>query len=49
MLRNPAYRGQAAHGKTKVADGHGKPTRTTRARGERRGRRHATTSPKSRV
>jgi len=39
MLRNPAYRGQAAYGKTKVADGHGNPTRTTRARGERRGRR----------
>src|SRR5512142_789000 len=39
MLRNPAYRGQAAYGKTKVADCHGKPTRTTRARGERRGRR----------
>jgi site-specific DNA recombinase len=39
MLRNPAYHGQAAYGKTKVADKHGKPTRTTRARGERRGRR----------
>jgi site-specific DNA recombinase len=39
MLRNPAYRGQAAYGKTKVADRHGKPTRATRARGERRGRR----------
>jgi site-specific DNA recombinase len=39
MLRNPAYRGQAAYGKTNVADRHGKPTRTTRARGERRGRR----------
>ena len=39
MLRNPAYHGQAAYGKTKVADQHGKPTRTTRARGERRGRR----------
>src|SRR5439155_14669550 len=39
MLRNPAYRGQAAYGKTKVAEKHGKPTRTTRARGERRGRR----------
>jgi len=39
MLRNPAYRGQAAYGKTKVTDRHGKPTRTTRARGERRGRR----------
>src|SRR5919198_558 len=39
MLRNPAYRGQAAYGKTKVTDRRGKPTRTTRARGERRGRR----------
>jgi site-specific DNA recombinase len=39
MLRNPAYRGQAAFGKTKTADRHGKPTRTTRARGERHGRR----------
>jgi site-specific DNA recombinase len=39
MLRNPAYRGRAAYGKTKVADRHGKPTRTTRARGERHGRR----------
>ncbi len=39
MLRNPAYRGQAAYGKTKVADRHGKPTRATRARGDRRGRR----------
>ena len=39
MLRNPAYRGQAAYGKTKVQDRHGKPTRTTRARGERHGRR----------
>jgi hypothetical protein len=32
MLRNPAYRGQAAFGKTKTADRHGAPTRTTRAR-----------------
>ena len=39
MLRNPAYRGQAAFGKTKIADRHGKPTRTTRERGERHGRR----------
>jgi site-specific DNA recombinase len=39
MLRNPAYRGEAAFGKTKTADRHGKPTRTTRARGERHGRR----------
>jgi site-specific DNA recombinase len=39
MLRNPAYRGQAAFGKTRTADRHGRPTRTTRARGERHGRR----------
>jgi site-specific DNA recombinase len=39
MLRNPAYRGQAAFGKTKTAERHGAPTRTTRARGERHGRR----------
>src|SRR5215218_4874599 len=39
MLRNPAYRGQAAFGKTKMSERHGKPTRTTRARGERHGRR----------
>ena len=39
MLRNPAYRGQAAYGKTKTADRHGGPTRTTRQRGERHGRR----------
>ena len=39
MLRNPAYRGEAAFGKTKTAERHGKPTRTTRARGERHGRR----------
>ena len=39
MLRNPAYCGQAAFGKTKTAERHGKPTRTTRARGERHGRR----------
>ena len=39
MLRNPAYRGQAAFGKTKTAERHGKPTRTTRRRGERHGRR----------
>jgi site-specific DNA recombinase len=38
MLRNPAYRGQAAYGKTKVQDRHGKPTLTT-PRGERHGRR----------
>ncbi len=41
MLRNPAYRGQAAFGKTKTAERHGAPTRTTRARGERHGRRPA--------
>ena len=41
MLRNPAYRGQAAFGKTKTLERHGKPTRTTRARGERHGRRAA--------
>ncbi|MCA1701637.1 MAG: recombinase family protein, partial [Actinobacteria bacterium] len=39
MLRNPAYRGQASFGKTKTAERNGKPTRTTRARGERHGRR----------
>jgi site-specific DNA recombinase len=41
MLRNPAYRGQAAFGKTKTAERHGAPTRTTRQRGERHGRRPA--------
>jgi site-specific DNA recombinase len=39
MLRNPAYQGQAAFGKTKTAERHGGPTRTIRARGERHGRR----------
>ena len=39
MLRNPAYRGQTAFGKTKTAERRGAPTRTTRARGERHGRR----------
>jgi site-specific DNA recombinase len=39
MLRNPAYRGQAAFGKTRIAERHGGPTRTTRQRGERHGRR----------
>ena len=39
MLRNPAYRGQAAFGKTKTAERHGGPTRTTRQRDERHGRR----------
>ena len=32
MLRNTAYRGQAALGKTKTLERHGKPTRTTRPR-----------------
>ena len=41
MLRNPAYRGQAAFGKTKMSERHGKPTRPTRGRGERHGRRPA--------
>ena len=41
MLRNTAYRGQAAFGKTRTLERHGKPTRTTRARGERHGRRPA--------
>jgi site-specific DNA recombinase len=39
MLRNPAYRGQAAFGKTKRVEWHGAATRTTRQRGERHGRR----------
>jgi len=39
MLRNPAYRGQAAFGKTRTSERHGGPTRTTRQRGERHGRR----------
>ena len=39
MLRNPAYRGRAAFGKTKTAEHHAGPTRTTRQRGERHGRR----------
>jgi site-specific DNA recombinase len=41
MLRNTAYRGQAAFGKTKTLERHGKPTRTTRERGERHGHRPA--------
>lgn len=41
ILRNPAYHGQAAFGKTKTLERHGKPTRTTRTRGERHGRRPA--------
>jgi site-specific DNA recombinase len=39
MLRNPAYRGQPAFVKTKTAERHGGPTKTTRRRGERQGRR----------
>ncbi len=39
MLRNPAYRGQAAFGKTQTSGQRAKPTRPTRARGERHGRR----------
>ncbi|MGH2871860.1 MAG: recombinase family protein, partial [Solirubrobacteraceae bacterium] len=39
MLRNPAYRGRAAFGKTKTSEHHGGPSRTTRQRGERHGRR----------
>ncbi len=39
ILRNPAYQGQVAFGKTKTSERHGGPTRTTRQRGERHGRR----------
>jgi site-specific DNA recombinase len=39
MLRNPAYRGQAAFGKTATSGQRAKPTRPARARGERHGRR----------
>src|SRR6266540_4165458 len=39
MLRNPAYRGQAAFGKTQTSGQRAKPTRPARARGERHGRR----------
>jgi site-specific DNA recombinase len=39
MLRNPAYHGQAAFGKTRTTGQHAKPTRPVRARGERHGRR----------
>lgn len=35
MLRNPAYRGEAAFGKTKSSERYGKATRVTRARGGR--------------
>jgi site-specific DNA recombinase len=41
ILRNPAYRGEAAFGKTATGERPGKPTRTTRRRGERHGRRPA--------
>jgi len=39
MLRNPAYRGQAAYGKTQMTGKPSRPTRITRRRGERHGRR----------
>ena len=39
MLRNPAYHGQAAFGKTQTTGQRAKPTRLVRARGERHGRR----------
>ncbi len=39
MLRNPAYHGQAAFGKTQTTGQLAKPTRPVRARGERHGRR----------
>lgn len=39
MLRNPAYRGQAAFGKTQSSGQLAKPTRRVRSRGERHGRR----------
>jgi site-specific DNA recombinase len=39
MLRNPAYRGEAAFGKTQTTGQRAKPTRPVRARGERHGRR----------
>src|SRR5215218_10515020 len=39
MLRNPAYRGEAAYGKTQVTGKPSRPTRITRRRGERHGRR----------
>ena len=48
MLRNPAYRGQAAFGKTKTAERHGGPTRTTRQRGERHGRGSPATTSRPR-
>jgi site-specific DNA recombinase len=39
MLRNPAYCGRAAFGKTQTTGQRAKPTRPVRARGERHGRR----------
>ena len=39
MLRNPAYHGQAAFGKTQTTGQRAQPTRPVRARGERHGRR----------
>ena len=39
MLRNPAYHGQAAFGKTQTTGQRAKPTRPVRGRGERHGRR----------
>src|SRR6266498_4339578 len=42
MLRNPAYRGQAAYGKTQMTGKPSRPTRITRRRGERHGRRGQT-------
>jgi site-specific DNA recombinase len=39
MLRNPAYRGQAAFGKTQTTGQRAKPTGPVRARGDRHGRR----------
>jgi len=43
MLKNPAYHGQGAFGKTANSGRPGKATRTTRERGERHGRRPART------
>ena len=41
MLRNPAYRGEAAFGKTRTLERPGKVTRTRRQRGERHSQRPA--------
>jgi site-specific DNA recombinase len=49
MLRNPAIAGRAAFGKTKTAARHGAPTRTTRARGARHGRRLTATTSRPRA